>query len=79
MKAETQRTESGNSLLTWPRNPRISALWPDGGVVTQRTANPHSPRINPPFFPTFAVCSSGCAPRRAAAEWKLARHLSRAR
>ena len=28
-------------------------VWPDGGVVTQRTANPYTPvrfRLGPPFF-----------------------------
>jgi len=40
-----------------PVNPQKSAVWPDGGVVTQRTANPQSPGANPHKFASFRLCS----------------------
>ena len=39
---------------------RISAVRPDGGVVTQRTANPRSPGQNPQKLAVFTVRSGHC-------------------
>jgi hypothetical protein len=40
-----------------PENGSMSERWPDGGVVTQRTANPLPPLRKAPKFASFPVCS----------------------
>lgn len=40
------------------RNPQKTAIRPDGGVVTQRTANPQSSQLLSQQFARFTVCST---------------------
>jgi hypothetical protein len=53
------RLHAGVRLVTgpFPAFPKATPGWPDGGVVTQRTANPYTPvrfRLGPPLQPLRA-------------------------
>jgi hypothetical protein len=51
------RDETANPGCGLTENPFGSIGWPDGGVVTQRTANPLSPGANPHKFARFTLRS----------------------
>lgn len=69
MIAANSEDRTANWQSGSPRKWRKSAVWPDGGVVTQRTANPPSPRRIADKFARFTPCSSTvlCGVQRAIA------------
>ena len=56
------RDSSANHGSARSRNPRKTAVWPDGGVVTQRTANPLKRPGNPQKFAMLPVRSGRVSP-----------------
>lgn len=67
----TGRDGTANPVSPQPENRAKSRTWPDGGVVTQRTANPLPRRLTPQFFAIFTVRSPHGIPEAYGADCEL--------